>query len=161
LDQTGLTSLPESFIMLPQLQRLSLAGMYSAVCPEAVGQLLGLTWLCLRENRFTQLPESLNGLSCLRELDVRYCFFLWWLPASLRKGGRPWLHMVRCCSCRRLFGMHLVIDSSSTASSTSRSTASITGHFLTARSGAYNVCSLKKNRRCPLGQFGTLFADTR
>jgi Leucine-rich repeat (LRR) protein len=100
LDDTAVTSLPRLFYKLSRLQRLSLSDLDLVVCPEVVGLLLGLTWLNLVGNLFTQLPESLSGLSRLRELDVRDCLFLWWLPASLSKSRRPWLHMVRCLGFR-------------------------------------------------------------
>jgi Leucine-rich repeat (LRR) protein len=79
-----LASLPESLSRLSRLQHLSLNHCWGMiVCPEVVGQLLGLTWLDLSDNIFMQLPESLGGLSRLRRLDVSDCHYLLSLPTGL------------------------------------------------------------------------------
>ncbi len=71
LNNTRLTSLPESFGDLLALQDLCLDNTPLTSLPESFGSLISLQWLHLHNTRLTSLPESFGSLSALHWLDLR------------------------------------------------------------------------------------------
>jgi hypothetical protein len=71
LNNNRLTSLPESFGNLAQLQRASINDNQLTSLPESFGNLTHLIAVDLTNNRLTSLPESIGNLTNLRDLWLR------------------------------------------------------------------------------------------
>ncbi len=68
----GLSSLPESFGQLTNLEHLNLWGNQLTSLPESFGRLTSLKELDLALNRLNSLPESFGQLHRLQKLDLRW-----------------------------------------------------------------------------------------
>ena len=58
----GITSLPESFKNLSNLESLSLNNNQITNLPDSIGNLIKLDYLELDENKLTSLPESITNI---------------------------------------------------------------------------------------------------
>lgn len=51
--------------------------------PDEVGDMTHLTYLCLKNTKISELPESLSNLKALHTLDIRWCGFIAALPHGI------------------------------------------------------------------------------
>ena len=72
LYDNNLTTLPESFGQLVNLEELSLNSNNLTTLPDSFGQLVNLRWFYLTKNNLTTLPECVGQLVNLRILDISY-----------------------------------------------------------------------------------------
>ena len=71
LEYNHLTTLPESFGQLRDLETLALQHNELTTLPASFGHLQALTELDIEENRFDEMPETLNELVNLQLLNDR------------------------------------------------------------------------------------------
>ena len=72
LSENQLTSLPESFWQLTNLQELDLERNQLTFLPKNIEELKRLQYLNLKDNRLSSLPETFGQLTNLEYLDLRY-----------------------------------------------------------------------------------------
>ncbi|XP_044974159.1 putative disease resistance protein RGA3 [Hordeum vulgare subsp. vulgare] len=106
LDVTGLpiTSLPNTFHTLRNMQTLILSNCSLETLPENISRFKKLCYLDLSSNiNLKKLPTSLGELSDLSFLNISGCFLLQELPESICELANLWhLDMSKCCALEKL-----------------------------------------------------------
>ncbi|KAM3690934.1 hypothetical protein ACB098_09G160700 [Castanea mollissima] len=80
----NLVHLPSTICSLKSLESLDLSGCYNFYnLPENLGNVKGLKRLDLSETAIKELPSSIERLTSLTSLNIRYCVNLVWLPSTI------------------------------------------------------------------------------